>query len=272
MNSVKDYAPVNGLKMYYELHGSGQPLVLLHGGAGTTQMFGEVLRLLSEGRQVVAPELQGHGHTADIDRPLRYELLADDIAALASHLGLERVDVMGYSLGGGVALRTAIQHPELVRKLVVVSAPCRRAGWYPEVLKAMGQSGPESADALKSTPMYRAYSRVAPRLDDWPVLMTRLGEMLRRDYDWSEEVTKVKTPTMIVVGDADSVRTSHAVEFFGLLGGGRVDGGWDRSGVPNARLAVLPGTTHYDILSSPALAQAVKPFLDAPAPNARVAR
>ena len=173
---------------------------------------------------------------------------------------------MGYSLGGGVALRTAIQHPELVRKLVLVSTPCGRDGWYPEVLAAM-QSGQESAEAMKQTPMYQAYSRVAPRLEDWPVLMTKLGEMLRRDYDWSEEVAKIKAPTIIVVGDSDSVRTAHAVEFFELLGGGKKDGGWDGSGMSSARLSILPGVTHYTIFSTPALAMAVKPFLDASMPE-----
>jgi len=261
LETTSGYAPVNGLRMYYEVHGTGQPLVLLHGGAGTIEMFGEVLGLLSEGRQVVAPELQGHGRTADIDRPLRYDSMADDIAALIGHLHLGKADVMGYSLGGGVALRTAIQHPELVGKLVLVSAPFRRRGWYPEILTAMGQQGPERAEALKQSPMYLAYSKVAPRLQDWPVLMTKLGEMLRRDYDWSEGVAKIRSPTMIVAGDADSIWPSHLVEFFELLGGGRRDGGWDGSGMSKARLAILPGTTHYTIFSSPALAHAVKPFL-----------
>ena len=249
--------------MYYETHGDGQPLVLLHGGAGSTGMFGEVMRALSQGRRVVAADLQAHGRTADIDRPLRYELLADDIAALLGHLGLRKADLMGYSLGGGVALRTAIQHSELVRKLVLVSTPCRRSGWYPEILKAMSESSPEKTEALKQSPMYQAYSKIAPKLDDWPVLMAKLGEMLQRDYDWSEAVVKLKTPTMLVVGDADSVRTSHAVEFFELLGGGKRDGGWDGSGISASRLCILPATTHYNILSSPALASAVIPFLDA---------
>jgi len=259
---------VNGLEMYYEIHGVGQPLVLLHGGAGAAEMFSQIIPALSEDRQVVAAELQAHGHTADIDRPLRYELMADDVAALIGHLRLGRADVMGYSLGGGVALRTAIQHPTLVRKLVLVSTPCKREGWYPEVLAGMGQSGPESSEALKQTPMYRVYSRAAPRIQDWPVLLTKLGEMLRRDYDWSRDVANLKIPTMIVVGDADSVRTSHAVEFFELLGGGKVDGGWDGSGMPSSKLSILPGTTHYTIFSSPALVGAVKPFLDAPMPQA----
>ena len=193
--SDRGYAPANGLEMYYEIHGKGKPLVLLHGGAGVIQMYGPVLDSMSKSRMVVGAELQAHGHTADIDRPLRYELMADDVAGLVRHLDLGRVDVMGYSLGGGVALRTVIQHPDLVDRLILVSTPCKREGWYAEILEAMQQgANPATAEAMKQTPMYQAYSKVAPRLQDWPVLMTKLAELLRRDYDWSGEVTKMKTP------------------------------------------------------------------------------
>lgn len=265
-----NHAGVNGLRMYYEVHGAGGgTLILLHGGVGAVEMWGEVLPSLAQGRRVVAVDLQAHGRTADVDRPLSYEAMADDVAALIrQHLGLERADVMGYSLGGGVALQTAIRHPGVVRKLVVVSTPFGRDGWYPEVLAGMGQMGPEAAEPMKGTPMYRLYASVAPRPEDWPVLLTKLGELLRQDYDWAREVEEIEAPAMIVVGDADSVRTAHAVEFFELLGGGKADAGWDGSGMPNARLAVLPGTTHYDIFSSPTLAPAVAPFLDAPMPEA----
>jgi pimeloyl-ACP methyl ester carboxylesterase len=263
-----NYANVNGLDMNYEIHGTGQPLVLLHGGIGAIEMFGEVLPLLAEGRQVIAVDLQAHGRTADIDRPMRFESMADDIGALIEHLGFEEADVMGYSLGGGVALQTAIRHPHLVHKLVLVSTPFSRDGWYPEVLAGMEQMGPEAAEPMKQTPMYQLYSSIAPRPEDWPVLLTKLGQLLEQDYDLSEAVAEIEEPTMIVVGDADSVRTAHAVEFFELLGGGQADAGWDGSGMSNARLAVLPGTTHYDIFSSPTLASTVTPFLDAPMPEA----
>jgi pimeloyl-ACP methyl ester carboxylesterase len=267
-DSRGNYAEVNGLEMYYEVHGTGQPLVLLHGGVGAIEMFGEVLPLLAEGRQVIAADLQAHGRTADIDRPLRLESMADDIGALIEHLGFEETDVMGYSLGGGVALQIAIRHPQLVRKLALVSTPFSRDGWYPEVLAGMEQMGPEAAEPMKQTPMYQLYSSVAPRPEDWPVLLTKLGQLLEQDYDLSEAVAAIEAPTMIVVGDADSVRTAHAVEFFELLGGGQADAGWDGSGMSNARLAVLPATTHYDIFSSPTLASTVTPFLDAPMPEA----
>jgi pimeloyl-ACP methyl ester carboxylesterase len=258
-----NYARVNGLDLYYEVHGEGEPLILLHGGVGAIEMFGEVLPLLAEGRKVVGVDLQAHGRTADIDRPMTFEAMADDVAALIEHLGFPEADVMGYSLGGGVALRTAIQHPEVVRKLVLVSIPFKRDGWYPEVLVGMEQMGPGAAEPMKQTPMYQLYSGVAPKPEDWPVMLTKLGELLRQDYDWSEEVAAMETPTMIVVGDADSVRTSHAVEFFELLGGGKQDAGWDGSGMSDARLAILPGTTHYEIFFSPALASTVAPILDA---------
>ena len=262
------YASVNGLQLYYEIHGAGEPLILLHGGLGAIQMFGEVLPSLAQNRRVVAVDLQAHGRTADIDRPLSFELMAGDIVALIKHLGIEEADVMGYSLGGGVALRTAIQHPEVVRKLVLVSTPFKRDGWYPEILAGMGQMGSQIAEPMKQTPMYQQYASIAPKPEDWPVLLTKLGELLRQDYDWSKEVVAIKASTLIVVGDADSVRTSHAVAFFELFGGGKVDAGWDGSGMSTARLAILPAMTHYNIYSSPQLAAVVAAFLDAPMPGA----
>jgi pimeloyl-ACP methyl ester carboxylesterase len=257
------YAAVNGLDLYYEIHGAGRPLIVLHGGLGSTAMFCEILPALTGNRQIVAVDLQAHGRTADIDRPLSYQLMADDIAALMAHLGLDKADLMGYSLGAGVALRAAIQHPLTVGKLVLISIPLRRNGWYPEVLAAMAQVGAASAEMMKPSPIYAEYARVAPRPDDFPQLLTKIGALLRQDYDWSSELPALKAPTMIVFGDNDSVRPAHIVEFFQLLGGGRKDAGWDRSGMSAARLAILPGATHYDILSSPVLPAAVVPFLDA---------
>ncbi len=263
------YALVNGLNMYYEIHGTGEPLILLHGGLGGTEMFGEILPLLSNARRVIAVDLQAHGRTADIDRPLTFEAMADDVAALIKYLGIEKADVLGYSLGGCVALRTAIQHPDIVRKLVLVSTVFKRDGWYPEIVAGMAQMGAGAAEPMKQTPMYQLYARIAPKPGDWPVLLTKIGELLRKDYDWSKDVAAIKAPTLLVFGDADAVRTAHAVQFFELLGGGKKDGGWDGSGISNARLAILPGLTHYNIFSSPALASTVTPFLDAPMPRAK---
>jgi len=262
------YAPVNSLRLYYEIHGSGQPLVLLHGGFGLTSMFAAMLPLLAQNRQVIAVDLQGHGRTADSDRPLRFEHMAEDIAALITHLGLERADLMGYSLGGAVALRTAIQHPEVVRKLVVVSTPHKRAAWYPDMVAAMDQMRAAAAPFMLETPMYQAYVAVAPDPEQFPVLVDKMGDLLRQDYDWSDAVAGLTLPTLLVFGDADSLPPAQAAEFFALLGGGQRDGSWDRSGVTMHQLAILPGATHYDIFSSPALATAVTPFLDAPLPEA----
>jgi pimeloyl-ACP methyl ester carboxylesterase len=252
---------VNGLNLYYEIHGTGEPLILLHGGVVGIAMFGPNLDALSQKHKVIAVELQGHGRTADIDRPLSYEAMAEDIAALMKYLGIERADVMGYSLGGGVALQTAIRHPASVRKLVVVSATFKRDGWYPEILAAMAQMGPAAGEQMKQSPLYRLYPSV-----NWAVLFTKLGDLLRKDYDWSKEVAAIKSPTMIVFADADAVRPAHAIEFFGLLGGGQKDAGLDGSGRPANQLAILPGLTHYNISSNPALATVVSPFLDAPVP------
>jgi pimeloyl-ACP methyl ester carboxylesterase len=258
------YADVNGLSLYYEEHGAGEPLVLLHGGIGAGEMFGAVLPELSASRRVITVDLQGHGGTADVDRPLRAQTMADDVAALIEHLGLPQADVMGYSLGGTVALRTALQHPQRVRRLVLVSIGFRRDGSYPEVVEAMDQFSPELADVLKQSPLYERYSRLAPRVEDWPVLIAKTSELLKDDYDWTAETERLEPPTMLVFADADSVRPAHIVEFFGLLGGGQRDASWDGSLRPTAQLAILPGTTHYDIYASPALAPAVIPFLDAP--------
>jgi pimeloyl-ACP methyl ester carboxylesterase len=216
---------------------------------------------LGQSRQVIAVELQGHGHTRDIDRPLSFEALSDDVFTLIKHLGFQRVDVMGYSLGGGVALQVAIRHPEVVRKLVVVSAPCKRRGMYPEVLAAMDQMGPKNGDMMKHSPLSKMYPDV-----DWTTLFTKLGKLLSTEYDWSKEVAEIKAPTMLVFADTDAVRPEHIVEFYKLIGGGRRDAGQDASGRPINELAILPGQTHYTIDAAPALVANVIPFLNTPLP------
>jgi pimeloyl-ACP methyl ester carboxylesterase len=258
------YAAVNGLKMYYEIRGTGEPLLLLHGGVGGIEMFGTNLPALAKHRQVIAVDFQAHGRTADIDRPLRYESMADDMAALLKSLGIEKADVMGNSLGGGIALQTAIRHPERVRKLVLVSTVFKREGWYPEVLAAFAQMGPQAAQGMKQSPLAQLYPSV-----DWGVLFSKIGDLETREYDWSKDVAALKVPTMIIFADADSIQPTHIVEFYGLLGGGKRDAGLDGSGRSIHQLAIVPGVTHYGIDASPSLASTVIPFLDAPMPKAQ---
>ncbi len=254
------YAPVNGLMMYYQIRGVGNPLIILHGGLGSTEMFGAELPQLARHHQVIAVDLQGHGRTADIDRPLRFESMADDIAELMKYLGLHKADVTGYSLGGGVALQTIIRHPGLAKKLVVVSAPFSRDGWLDEHRTGMARMG-TVVEEMKKTPIYESYARIAPRPEDFSVLLKKLSELLTREYDWSIDVTKIAIPVLLAYGDADGVRLDHVVKFFALLGGGLKDGGWDGSGRPISRLAILPGLTHYTIFSDPAFTATAERFL-----------
>ena len=256
------YADINGLSMYYEEHGEGDPLVLLHGGIAGGEIYAGIAPRLAEDRRVIVPDLQGHGRTAHIDRPLRPEDLADDVAALIAQLGLERADVMGYSLGGAVTWRLAIQHPALVRRIVVISTACRRDGSFPEVVAAFDAFSADMAPMIQPSPAGQHYAKVAPRPEDWELHIARTADMLKVDFDWTEEVGRIEAPTMLVFADADSVTPDHVMELFRLRGGGLRDAGWDGSARPVARLAVLPGQTHYDIVEAPGLVEAVVPFLD----------
>ena len=258
---AEGYAPVNGVEMYWRSMGEGDPLIVVHGGFGVVDMFGDLLAALAAERRVVAVELQGHGHTRDIDRAFSFEAFADDLAAFVEHLGMERADLLGYSLGAGACLRTALTHPERVRRLALVSAPCKRNGWYPGVRDGMGGVNSGLFEQFRHSPMYAAYAAVAPDLDAFPALMDKTGALLLRPYDWTEEVPAMAAPTLLVYGDADSIPPSHAAEFFALLGGGLQDAGWDGAQRPASRLAVLPGRTHYDIFSAPELAPVVAQFL-----------
>jgi pimeloyl-ACP methyl ester carboxylesterase len=259
------YAEVNGINLYYETHGAGRPLILLHGGLGSGEMFGPILPALAARHQVIAVDLQGHGRTADIDRPLDVRLMADDIAALIGRLKLDKPDVAGYSLGGGVALQTAAKYPALVGRLVVVSANVRRDAIYPEMLAQQGQVSAAAAEFMKDTPMYQLYQRVAPRPADFPRLLDKIGEAMSKDFDFTEEVRGLQMPTLIVAADADMAPPSHYAEVFTLLDGGLRDGGWMGEGRPKGghALAILPGLTHYDIFSSPLLVATILAFLGA---------
>jgi pimeloyl-ACP methyl ester carboxylesterase len=258
------YAEVNGINLYFETHGAGRPLILLHGGLGSGEMFGPVLPALAEHHQVIAVDLQRHGRTADIDRPIDMRLMADDIAALIDLLGLDKPDLVGYSLGGGVALHTAAKYPAIVGRLVVVSANIRRNAIYPEMLAQQGQVSATAAEFMKDTPMYELYQRVAPHPGDFPRLLDKIGEAMSKDFDFTEEVRGLRMPTLIVAADADMAPPSHYVEVFKLLDGGLRDGGWIGEGRQKGghALAILPGLTHYNIFSSPLFVAATLAFLD----------
>jgi len=258
------YADVNGLSLHYQEHGDGgEPLIMLHGGFGTGATFGPVLDQLAATRRVITADLQAHGGTADIGRPLRFETMADDIAALIGQLNLDHADVFGYSVGGGVALRLAIQHPHLVRRLVLLSAPARRGGWYPEVRASFDAMGRHLEPMFRQSPLYPAYAELAPRVEDFPVLIDKVSDLNRQEYDWTAEIAGITAPVMLIFGDADSVIPAHITEFYALLGGGLRDGNWDGSARPAARLAIMPGQLHIDLLTAPGLAGAVSSFLDA---------
>jgi pimeloyl-ACP methyl ester carboxylesterase len=263
---IGEYAEVNGINLYYETHGAGRPMILLHGGLMSGEMFGPILPSLAERHQVITIDLQGHGRTADIDRPIDIRLMADDIAALIDHLGLEKPDVVGYSLGGGVALLTAMKYPEKVGKLVSASANIRRDAIPPEMLAQQAQVNAAAAEFMKDTPMYQHYQQVAPRPDDFPRLLDKIGESMSKDFDFSEEVRTLKVPTLIVAADADMAPPSHYVEVFKLLDGGLRDGGWMGEGRPKGghALAILPGLTHYNLGISPLFATVILDFLNAP--------
>ena len=259
------YADVNGINLYYETHGSGRPMILLHGGLGTGEMYGPILPSLTAEHQVIAVDLQGHGRTADIDRPLDQRLMADDIAALIDHLGLDRPDVVGYSLGGGVAFQVAVRHPDKVGKLVLASVYFRSSDLHDELKALQGQVNASAAEFMKDTPMYQVYQEVAPRPEDFGQLLDKVGEMMKEPFDDTEELRAIKVPTLLVAADADQAPPSALVEAFKLLDGGQRDGGWTGENRPKGghALAILPGLTHYNIFSSPLLAAVIVDFLRA---------
>jgi pimeloyl-ACP methyl ester carboxylesterase len=260
MTQSTGYAPVNGLEMYYEVHGEGRPLVLLHGNLSTIGVdFGGIIPSLAKGRQVIGVEQQAHGHTADIDRPLSIQLWADDTAALLGHLGIERADLFGYSSGSTVALQLAMRQPQLVGKLVLASASYRLDGLHPGLMDNIQGLKPEH---LAGTPYERDYARVAPNPGDWPRLIEKITRMDADLPQWTaDDIRNLAAPTMLIIGDSDIVQPEHAVEMFRLLGGGVIG---DVAGLPRSRLAVLPGTTHVTLVQrADWLASMVGEFLDA---------
>jgi pimeloyl-ACP methyl ester carboxylesterase len=261
------YGNVNGMRMYYEVHGKRRdqpPLVLLHGALSATgTSFGAVLPTLAQSREVISIEQQGHGHTADIDRPLRTEVMAEDTVELVRQIGVRQADFFGYSMGGEIALDIAVRHPDVVRKLVFAAAPYNKAGYHPGILEGIEQLRPED---LFGSPFHEEYLRIAPRPQDFPILVEKVNDQTRHILDFTpEQVRAMRAPTLIVLGDSDVIRPEHAVEMFRLLGGG-VAG--DVVDLPDSQLAMLPGTTHVTLASRPELLLPIIPaFLDRPMPT-----
>jgi pimeloyl-ACP methyl ester carboxylesterase len=263
---VSSYASVNVLQVYYEIHGTGRPLVLLHGAfsaIGTS--FGELLPTLAETRQVIAFEPQAHGRTADIDRPLSIEQMADDTAAALRHLGIAKADIFGYSMGASVALHLAIRHPDVVRKLVLASVTYNLSGVHPGLMEGLADMIPEMTFG---SPWHEEYTRIAPNPENFATLFAKKTQMDRNIKDVQAEVIQsIKAPTLLIIGDSDLVRPEHAVEMFRLLGGGIF--GDTPAGLPNSQLAVLPGTSHVTLVHrADLLLSIIPPFFDAPMPEA----
>ena len=256
------YAEVNGLKMYYEVYGSGQPLVLVHGafsGIGTS--FEKLLPGLAQNRQVIAFELQAHGRTADIDRPLTLEGLADDVAAALWQMGIRQVDLLGYSMGASVVLHAALRHPELVRKLVLVSVTYNLGGVHPGLMEGLGEMTPSM---MYGSPWHEEYMLIAPHPENFDNLFAKKTQMDRQTKDIpAEAIRAIQAPTLLMLGDSDLVRPEHAVEMFRLLGGGVF--GDTPAGLPKSQLAILPGTSHVSIANkAELLVPMINAFLDAP--------
>jgi len=256
------HVAANGVNYYYALYGKGEPLLLLHGGLGQIEMFGANLAALAAGRQVIGVDLHGHGRTQLGDRPIDLVDIGDDLAVVLDKLGYDQVDVLGYSFGGGAALRLAIQHPDKVRRAVIVSAPFAQDGFFAEMLPQQASVGAGMAEMMKETPMYQSYAAVAPDVSEFPSLLDAMGAFMRKPYDWREDVKTLTMPVMLVYGDSDMVRPEHAVAFYQLLGGGLRDAGWMREHMARNRLAILPDLTHYEMGVSPRLVETVLPFLD----------
>jgi pimeloyl-ACP methyl ester carboxylesterase len=212
---------------------------------------------------VIAVEMQGNGHTADTDRPMRLTTLGDDIASLLDHLQLPNADVAGHSFGGATAIRAAIQRPNRVRRLVVISSAAARSGWYPEAQRGMSQVSAAMATNMMQTPTGKL-SKQWPEPHRFPQFLDKMGQMLGENFDWSADIAKLPMPVLLVFADNDSVSQKHVAEFFALLGGGVKEPGWLNTRLSKSRLAVVPGYSHYNFMTSPEVPQIVNKFLADP--------
>lgn len=254
------YAPVNGLKVYYEIHGEGEPVVMLHGAFMTITGWSDWVKELSKTRKVIAVEMQGHGRTADIKRPMSFENHADDVAALLDHLKIPSADIIGYSLGGGVAMQTAIRHPEKVRKVVSISSVFRFDGWVKEGRDALPNI---TAEVFKGSPMEAEYKRLSPTPNEFPAFVKHVISTAAKPYDFgAEKLRATKSPMFFIHGDADGVTFDHIAEMYRLKGGGNIHG--DMQPRSESRLAMLPNTTHVTLMNHwPTIVPMVNDFLNA---------
>jgi pimeloyl-ACP methyl ester carboxylesterase len=255
------HAAVNGVDYYYAVYGKGEPLLLLHGGLGQIEMFGPNLARLAQSRQVIGVDLQGHGRTSLGNREISLVDMGNDMAGVLKQLGHDKVDVLGYSMGGGVAFQFAAQHSQRVRRLVLVSTPYGQDGFFPEMLPQQAAVGAGMLEQMKETPMYKSYVAIAPHPEDFPKLLDRMGAYMRKPYDWSADVKKLTMPVILIYGDSDMFRPEHMVKFYQLLGGGLKDAGWQREHMSRNRLAILPNLTHYELGVAPQMLDAALPFL-----------
>jgi pimeloyl-ACP methyl ester carboxylesterase len=253
------YADVNGLKMYYEVYGSGKPIVLLHGSYMNIPMnWLHIIPLLAKDRKVIVPEMQGHGRTRDIARPLSYEAMADDVSGLLKHLRTDSADILGYSMGGGVAFQVAVRHPEQVRRLVILSGTYAHDGWWPDVEASFATFTP---DMFEGTPIQKQYDSLGNDPARFREFIKKVISIDLVPYDWTKDVKNIQAPVFMAIGDADGVRYEHALELFRAKGGGKMG---DIHGLPKSRLAILPGTTHIGMMQrTDWLIPMITDFLDA---------
>lgn len=237
------YADLNGLKMYYEVYGSGKPLVLIHGSFMTIPLnWSHIIPLLAKDRKVIVAEMQGHGRTRDIAREFSYEGMADDVAGLLKHLKIDSADILGYSMGGGVAFQFAVRHPEQLRRLIIVSGTYTHDGWWPEVEAHFSTF---TGDRLKGTSIQKQYDSLGNDPAHFPEFIKKVISIDLKPYDWSKDVKNIEAPIFIAIGDADGVRYEHVLELFRAKGGGKMG---DLIGLPKSRLAIIPGTTHIGMI------------------------
>jgi pimeloyl-ACP methyl ester carboxylesterase len=254
------YANVSGIELYHEIYGQGEPLVLIHGGLTTIGEMQGWVQPLATARQVIAVEMQGHGRTADTDRPMNFATMGDDIAAFLDYLKIPKADLVGHSFGGASAIRAAIQHSDRVRRLVVISSPHARSAWYPEARDGMSRVGASMATNMVQTPTGK-FSQQWPEPQRFPQFLDKFGKMMSEDYDWSVHIAKLPMPVLLLFADNDSIPQKHIAEFFALLDGGVKEPGWQNTQLSKSRLAIVPGYSHYNFITSPEVPQVISKFL-----------